>query len=249
MPEFLLFTLWAPLGAMGEIAVGERRTSFDRPAKSAIAGLLAAALGIERCEEQRLRGLAEGYGMAVRTDAQGAILYDYHTAQVPSARKGLRWPTRRAELAEQQLNTILSKREYRESPWFTVALWARPDAPYGLGTLAQALQKPRFTLYFGRKSCPLGAPPEPYVIDARDLASAYTAYDERRLPESEALRRKVCQPRPLGRLYLEANGAALLGDRYRPVHITRRRDRLLSRRRWQFQLRDELVAELWEQLP
>ncbi|MCX7631283.1 MAG: type I-E CRISPR-associated protein Cas5/CasD [Geminicoccaceae bacterium] len=249
MRAFLIFTLWAPLGAMGEIAVGERRTGFDRPAKSAIAGLLAAALGIERREEERLLALAEGYGMAVRTDTPGDVLYDYHTAQVPSARKGLRWPTRRAELAEKELNTILSKREYREGPWFTVALWARPTAPESLAGLAEALARPRFTLYFGRKACPLGLPPSPMVFEAPDLAAALAAYDRERPSSIDRLRRRICRPRPLGRLHLEADETTLLGERYRPLRIERRRDRLLARRRWQFGLRDELVAERREGAP
>lgn len=243
MPAFLLFTLWAPLGAMGEIAVGERRTGYDRPAKSAIAGLLAAALGIERCEEERLLALAEGYGLAVRTDAAGDVLYDYHTAQVPSQRKGVGWPTRRAELAEPELNTILSKREYRESPWFTVALWARPAAPYALSELEKALTAPRFVLYLGRKACPLGLPPRPAVIEAADLGAAFEAYDKSRPPSGERLRCRIAGSRPLGRVHLEAADAPLLGIRLRAVRRESRRDRLLSRRRWQFAPRDELVAE------
>lgn len=244
MPRFLLFTLWAPLGSMGEIAVGERRTGFDRPAKSAVTGLLAAALGIERREEERLLALAEGYGMAVRTDAAGEVRYDYHSAQVPSARRGVRWATRRAELAERELNTVLSKREYREAPWFTVALWSRPGAPHDLAELAAALERPRFVLYFGRKACPLGSPPQPRLIEAADLDAAFADYDRQRPTEIERrLRRRVCRPRPVGRLHLEAGDARLLGDRFRPLRIERRRDRLLSRRRWQFTLREELVAE------
>ena len=42
MPAFLLFSLWAPLAAMGDVAVGERRTGLERPGKSAVLGLVAA---------------------------------------------------------------------------------------------------------------------------------------------------------------------------------------------------------------
>ena len=45
MPDFLTFALAAPLAAMGEIAVGERRGSWDRPGRSAVLGLIAAVLG------------------------------------------------------------------------------------------------------------------------------------------------------------------------------------------------------------
>jgi len=48
MTAFLLASLYAPMASWGEITVGERRTSWDRPSRSAILGLVAAALGIER---------------------------------------------------------------------------------------------------------------------------------------------------------------------------------------------------------
>ena len=47
MGQHLVFLLHAPLGAMGGVAVGERRAGFDRPGKSAILGLVAAALGLD----------------------------------------------------------------------------------------------------------------------------------------------------------------------------------------------------------
>jgi CRISPR system Cascade subunit CasD len=243
VPEFLLFTLWAPLGSMGEIAVGERRTGFDRPAKSAVIGLLAAALGIERREEERLAALARGYGLAVRTDREGSILYDYHTAQVPSARRGVRWPTRRDELAEPELNTILSKREYRETPCCTVALWARAEAPEGLDTLARALERPRFTLYFGRKACPLGVPPTPMRIEAADLGAAFAAYDGQLSEPLRRLVRRLGRSEAPPRVHLDHGAEVPLGPHLRRRRIERRRDEPLSRRRWQFGLRDELVAE------
>ena len=168
MRDFLLFTLYAPLAALGEVAVGERRVSAARPARSAILGLLAAALGIERRDEAAHAALQEGYGVAVRVETEGALLQDYHTAQVPPAKKGRRWPTRRAELAEPRLETILSLREYRADARHTVALWTADDPPQPLAVLAEALRRPRFTLYLGRKACPLGLPAAPRIVAAAD---------------------------------------------------------------------------------
>ena len=48
MQPFLVFGLTASLGAMGELAGHERRGSLIWPARSAIIGLMGAALGIER---------------------------------------------------------------------------------------------------------------------------------------------------------------------------------------------------------
>jgi CRISPR system Cascade subunit CasD len=48
MMEYLLFRLYGPLASWGEIAVGESRHTATYPGKSALLGLLAAALGIRR---------------------------------------------------------------------------------------------------------------------------------------------------------------------------------------------------------
>ena len=52
MPTYLTFALVAPLGAMGELAVGERRGSWDRPGRSAVLGLrmdtLVTAFALDR---------------------------------------------------------------------------------------------------------------------------------------------------------------------------------------------------------
>ena len=88
--RFLLFTLYAPMGSFGEIAVGERRMSWARPGRSAILGLVAAAQGVERTDETAHQRLEAGLYYAVRTDAPGRPLLDYHTAQTPKARKGQR---------------------------------------------------------------------------------------------------------------------------------------------------------------
>ena len=131
MRAYLVFQLYGPLASWGDIAVGETRPSTPIPSKSAIVGLLAAALGIRRPDtvadpvEQRALDekhaqLAEGYGLGVRVDAIGRPLSDYHTAEVP---KGEGYFTRRDEVIEINRQkrsgtkfggTILSRREYRQ---------------------------------------------------------------------------------------------------------------------------------------
>ena len=180
MAEYLIFRLYGPLAAWGDIAVGEYRPSFAHPSKSAIIGLLAAALGIRREEEERQKSLAESCSFAVRVDAMGILLRDYHTSQVPSARKGVIHYTRRSELAAEDLNTILSSRDYRCDAAYTVALSLIDGAPYTVQGLVSALQKPVFTLYLGRKSCPLALPLQPTIVNAATLREALdsVAYDD-----------------------------------------------------------------------
>jgi CRISPR system Cascade subunit CasD len=242
MREVLLFTLYAPLAAMGDVAVGERRVSAARPARSALLGLIAAALGIERRDEAAHTALDQGYGFAVRVESPGPLLQDYHTAQVPPARRGKRWPTRRAELTEDRLETILSLREYRSDARCTVALWVEQDPPHPLAAIGDALRRPRLTLYFGRKACPLGLPPAPRVVAAASLADAFLRFDAA-LPEPERVLRQQLRLLPrAGEVNADAGARAWLGDGLRLLRVERRRDAVLSRRRWQFGMREALVA-------
>ena len=124
MPEFLIFRLIAPYASFGAVAVGERRPTWDRPSKSQILGLIAAALGIERTEEARHRELALAYLFAVRVDDAGRVQSDYHTTQAPPQRRNRRFATRADELAvdKTELKTILSRRENRLGSFYTIAL-------------------------------------------------------------------------------------------------------------------------------
>src|SRR5690625_5593646 len=74
--EYLTFHLTAALGSMGELAGHERRGSLSWPGRSALTGMLGAALGIRRdgdfTELDRLR-------MAVAGFDAGSVLPDYLT--------------------------------------------------------------------------------------------------------------------------------------------------------------------------
>lgn len=231
MRTFLLFTLEAPLAGLGDVAVGERRYGAERPARSAMLGLVAAALGIERRDEAAHAALGEGYGCAVRVDRPGRLLEDYHTTQVPPARRGRRFTSRRAELRANDLETILSLRDYRTDARYTVALWERDAPPHSLAELGNALRRPTFNLYFGRKACPLGRPPAPQLIEAASLADAFDRFEDPLVP---------CGP---STVHADLDARDFLGEGLREDREVRRRDALVSRSRWQFGLRDELVAE------
>jgi len=182
MAQYLTFQLYGMLAAYGLVAVGEVRLSAGHPTRSAVFGLLAACLGIRRDEEERLSGLAKGYALAVRVDAPGTPLLDYHTIQTPQERKNRVFRTRADELGgllgiDEEPYTILSRRGYLCDAHFTVCLTPGGDAsPYPLETLAQALRRPALTPYLGRRCCPPSLPLDPRIGDYASVAEALAAY-------------------------------------------------------------------------
>lgn len=233
MQDYLLFTLYGPLVAWGDIAVGEYRPSFAHPSKSAIVGLLAAALGIRRDEEERQQSLAAACFFAVRVDSMGLLLRDYHTTQVPPARKGVTHYTRRAELAGHDLNTILSSRDYRCDAVYAVAITVAADSPFSIQQLADKLRKPVFTLYLGRKSCPLALPLQPQIVKAATLRDAFE-----KLSPVEELSGII--PKGPAMVYWEDDTTSGLERQ----QVIVRRDAPRSRKRWQFGERRENCGPL-----
>ncbi|PXK15592.1 type I-E CRISPR-associated protein Cas5/CasD [Klebsiella variicola] len=185
MKEYLVFQLYAPLASWGEEASGEIRHSAAVPTRSALLGLVAAALGIRRDEEERLNTFNQHYHLAVHALAsQERWLRDYHTVSAPRENKKYRYFTRRDELtlAPDEIGTLISQREYRCDGYWHVALSATAGAPYALTALREALLTPYFPLYLGRKSCPLALPLAPrlmtgtlkeiFILAAQEMSAA-----------------------------------------------------------------------------
>jgi CRISPR system Cascade subunit CasD len=193
MPEQLVFSIHAPLASWGEIAGGEARPSANRPTRSAILGLVAACLGIRRGDEDSLRR-TDRLRVAVRVDEAGLPLHDYHTTQVPKSRKGVRYRTRRDELysaPRADISTILSSRAYRMEISACVVLShgaaTAEDAVvrFELAEIADAMRRPVFAPYLGRRSCPLARPLDPQIVNASDFVSACSqVFASRSVPES-----------------------------------------------------------------
>ncbi len=248
MTEFLAFRLYGPMVAWGLPAVGEIRPVQEYPGRSAILGLLGACLGLDRDDAAGQRALAEGYGLAVRVDAPGRLLDDYHTVQAPRAQKGFSPATRRAELVQDRtpLETIVTRRGYRVEALAAVALWARPGARWPLADLVEALRRPRFMPYLGRKSCPLALPPCPVAVSAEDLPQALAEAGVRWKAMDAAMGRCLDRlPRGRDRRLLawdeDLDPPPVPADR---VTRHRRRDQPGDRMRWQFHERLECRALL-----
>ena len=238
MYHYLLFRLYGPLAAWGDTAVGEFRPSQAHPSRTAVLGLLAAALGIRRDQEDELVELDRSVRVAIRLDMPGELLRDYHTTQVAPAGKKLHYYTRANETASDKLHTILSQRDYRTDSGASIALQLLVGGASQLHAWQQALKSPALPLYLGRKSCPLALPTDPAVIDAENFKAAFDRYPgcESRLG-TMGLHQSLISASI--RYFWEGGDDSLQSG----VSMSYpRRDRLLSRRRWQFATRDERQA-------
>ena len=243
--QYLVFQLLAPLASWGEVAVGEYRGSHDYPGESALLGVLGAALGVRRDDEAAQAALRDAYGFALGVLSTGSLLRDYHTAQVPgrTALKGRPHATRRDELAmpKRELNTILSTRDYRQNAACLVAVQCKAGGtpPYALDALAEALCKPHFVLYLGRKSCPPAAPLAPQVLDAASAQEALEAYRQARLERLQALAVKTRLPlEPLTEIVRLVWGDGVKAGAEPDLSVARK-DRVIRRKSWQFGDRTE----------
>lgn len=246
MRDYLVFTIAAPMASFGmKYDPGEWRNSANRPSKSGVLGLVAAALGIEREEQAHFDALRDSLGFAVRVDDPGQSAYDYHTSQVPPQRRNRRFATRADELAvpKTELKTILSTREFRVNAFATPALWiGGAEAPLSLAAIAEALRKPRFALYAGRKSHPLMLPCAPEIVPAENVLDAFEAYDDAKKGidafRKTYLTRERGYPAPSKRLvYCETGDPAAAASE----RVEQRRDMPESRTKWRFGVRQEAV--------
>lgn len=133
MPTLLL-RMRAPMMSWGDHSRFTIRDTRREPTKSAVIGLLCAALGRPRWEP--VHDLA-ALKMGVRVNQEGLVQCDYHTIMdsiKSSGRKG---------------DTVLSDRYYVADADYWVGL--EGDSAK-LTELDAALQNPCWQLYFGRKS-------------------------------------------------------------------------------------------------
>ena len=250
MTEFLCFRLHGPLAAWGDIAVGDIRPSLPHPTRSALLGLVGGALGVRREDDAAWRALDDALAVACLTEAPGALLVDFHTAQGPhekdlrarakeTAKDALPVPrsaSRREELAfpRAKLDTQLSTRQYRVDAVWRVALSVRSGqaSPWPLVAMRDALRRPAFVPYLGRRSCTLDIPMEPQLVTAADPLAA--------LERAQFASDEILAPLLLAgtggarSLQWEGEWAALT-----PAESARRRDRIVTRSRWQFGDRTE----------
>ena len=246
--DYLLFRLYGPLASWGEIAIGESRHSGIKPKKSALLGFLGGALGVRRDDDTSQQALAEGYRFAFQMRSTGQLLRDYHTTQAPDSVGKFNYRTRRDELVigKARLGTVLSTREYRTDAQAVIAVRAEPNTTWSLSELQQALLKPVYHLYIGRKSCPLAMPLKPEVLSGENFYDVLKAYQPMALLPGERSWDSDAMWLPddeLQGFYWEGGVEDFSppSSSFNPSEVQQLRqyDQPLSRQRWQFEPRME----------
>ncbi|MGW4271474.1 type I-E CRISPR-associated protein Cas5/CasD [Streptomyces seoulensis] len=153
----MLLQCSGPLQSWGLHSHFNQRDTAAFPTRSAIIGLLAAALGRHRGEP--IDDLTQ-LRLTVRVDRPGVLLRDLHTAGggLPAAQTVT---TAAGKKRPADATTLLSHRYYLADAAFTLALTPAPGAPAVgdlLNACATALKAPRWPLYLGRRACPPAGP-------------------------------------------------------------------------------------------
>lgn len=233
---YLTALLYAPMASFGHLAVGERRESGRYPTRSQLIGLIGAALGVERTDDFLQARLSASYAFALQIFAPGRIGSDYHTAQMPWRGK-VRFATRRDELHDKRaLNTVLTTRDYRYDFLAGVAISAQDSAPFSLPDIEAALRAPHYTLSLGRKSCPFGLPLCPVLDEATTPQEALATLWKRESQKKPVLALATALKAQPGDIILEREQTTDESGQLAFVC-----DQPLSRRRWQFGMREVII--------
>jgi CRISPR system Cascade subunit CasD len=128
------------------------------PTRSAILGLLGAAMGIRRENHDQLYALSQQVAIAVQVNKSGVKIMDYHTVQ------NFRSPQGKIQTG--------TKPTYREYWCDTEYSFAISGDEATIDTLKTFVNNPVFGLFQGRKSCPLTRPLFESLIDQANPALA-----------------------------------------------------------------------------
>lgn len=183
MRKFLVLQLRGVMQAWGTHTYEDFRPSSIFPTKSAIIGLVGACMGIERddIEKRELLNKSISIDIASINPHNVRKIEDFHT--ILDARKVDGKPRNDA---------IISKREYLCDAHFLLFISVQDGSYFSLVEIENAVKKPVFTPFLGRKSCPISEPLFKEYVEAASITSAveqvtqeaYTLYTEDKLTDS-----------------------------------------------------------------
>lgn len=140
----LLLTLAGPQQAWGSRSRFATRGTERAPTRSGVIGLLAAALGMARTEPLHV---FDDLGFGVRIDQPGTIERDFQTART----------------LDGSASMPLSERYYLADAVFLVGIESDDDAL--LTELLEAVRRPRYPLFLGRRAFPPAGPIRARIVD------------------------------------------------------------------------------------
>lgn len=183
MRKYLVLQLQGVMQAWGTHTYEDFRPSSIFPTRSGIVGLIGACLGIERGDIEYRDRLNRGLSITTIAVEPEKIrkIEDFHT--VLDARRVNDKPREEA---------IISRREYLCDAKYYVILCENDGASVSLSRIKNAVMKPKYTPFLGRKSCLITAPLFYAEFSKDDLMSAINSivttdviiYSEEKLPDS-----------------------------------------------------------------
>lgn len=188
----LLLSLAGPLQAWGTSSRFSYRYTDRQPSKSAVLGLLAAAQGRARTDPiEDLLGLRFG----VRCDQPGRTVRDFQTARSLDGERSF----------------PLTYRYYLSDAAFVAAVEGESGM---IGAIVEAVRRPAFPLYLGRRSCP---PARPLYLDHHP-GTLEEALRSAPWQASEWYRRK--QPREVElKIVRDSDGSERTGETVRDLPV------------------------------
>ena len=168
----LIFGFNAPMASFGTASKAKLRDTESRPTKSAILGMCAAALGYDREAADKLGPLYK-LNVATWSTYRGKI-DDYQTISAFDRARGPMTSFRRAQMTRYDMTTDNKVRKiFLTDVQVRAALWANEaESEALLEEIGAALPQPVFSLYAGRRSCPISllVPPTIVSTDNPDAA-------------------------------------------------------------------------------
>lgn len=152
----LTIKLSSPLQSYGNEATFNHRTTWDYPSKSAIIGMLAAAMGYRR-DDPRITELND-LKFAVRVDQPGQTMTEFQTIQ---------WDPKKS--------SKITYRGHIQDAVFMVAIGSEDDQ--FINILKSALLHPKFQLFLGRRANPPAGPLQLHLIDDQNPVQVLTNLD------------------------------------------------------------------------
>jgi len=188
---YLAIKFHGVMQAWGGHTYEDLRHSELIPTRSAVLGMLAACLGIDRKDVSGMEALSQSVRMAVRLDSKPQRMMDFHT--VLDARKVDGKPNP---------NPVVSKREYLCDAQYSVMIHIAEGGVLSLNAIEEAVKKPVYTPFLGRRSCALSRPLFESIVSALDVKQAFALvepvggviYSEEKLHKDDALWRMRDEP-------------------------------------------------------